>query len=160
MTKLLAGCARELTDTVPQIMQAIRVEMRLGRGANISIPQFRTLRFIQRNPDSSLSDIADYLGLTLPSVSKLVDGLVKQKLVHRQASTADRRRLTLELTQLGESIVNTARAKAQASLAKRLNCLSDQELDTVIHAMELLRPLFVPQAKPPLVKESSSDFLS
>jgi MarR family transcriptional regulator for hemolysin len=153
MTKLLAVCARELMDTVPQIVQAIRVEMRLGRGANISIPQFRALRFIQRNPDSSLSDIADHLGLTLPSVSKLVDGLVKQKLVHRQASTSDRRRLTLGLTQSGQSIVNTARANAQASLAERLSCLSDPELDTVMRAMELLRPLFVPSAKPPLVKE-------
>lgn len=149
MTKLLAVCARELMDTVPQVVQAIRVEMRLGRGAGISIPQFRTLRFIQRHPDSSLSDIADYLGLTLPSVSKLVDGLVKQKLVHRQESATDRRRLTLGLTQSGESVVNTARASAQAGLAERLSCLSDPELDTVMRAMELLRPLFVPPAKPP-----------
>ena len=153
MPKLLAVCARELMDTVPQIVQAIRVEMRLGRGANISIPQFRTLRFVQRNPDSSLSDIADHFGLTLPSVSKLVDGLVNQRLVHRQESTTDRRRLTLGLTQPGESVVNTARADAQASLAKRLSCLSDHELETVMRAMELLRPLFVPQGKPPLVKE-------
>lgn len=153
MPRLLEVCARELMDTVPQIVQAIRVEMRLGRGANISIPQFRTLRFIQRNPDSSLSDIADHLGLTLPSVSKLVDGLVKQKLVNRRESTTDRRRLILGLTPSGEPIVNIARANAQASLAKTLGHLSDNELETVMRAMELLRPLFVPQGKPPLVKE-------
>jgi len=153
MPKLLELCARELMDTVPQIVQALRVEMRLGRGANVSIPQFRTLRFVQRNPDSSLSDIANHLGLTLPSVSKLVDGLVKQKLVSRQESTTDRRRLTLGLTRIGESIVNVARANAQASLAKTLSRLSDNELDTVMRAMELLRPLFVPLEKPPLVKK-------
>jgi DNA-binding MarR family transcriptional regulator len=153
MPRLLEVCARELMDTVPQIVQAIRVEMRLGRGANISIPQFRTLRFIQRNPDSSLSDIADHLGLTLPSVSKLVDGLVKQKLVNRRESTTDRRRLILGLTPSGEPIVNIARANAQASLAKTLGHLSDNELETVMRAMKLLRPLFVPQGKPPLVKE-------
>ena len=150
MPKFLEVCARELMDTVPQIIQAIRVEMRLGRGANISIPQFRTLRFIQRHLDSSLSDIADHLGLTLPSASKLVDGLVKQKLVNRQESATDRRRLTLGLTQSGESIVNIARANAQASLAKKLSVLSDDELDTVMRAMELLRPLFVAQGKLPL----------
>ena len=98
MTKLLDTCAHQLMDTAPQIMQAIRVEMRRGRGSDISIPQFRTLAFIQRNPDSSLSNLAEHLGLTLPSVSKLVDGLVKQELVIRQESTEDRRRLTLELT--------------------------------------------------------------
>ena len=155
MPKFLEVCARELMDTVPQIIQAIRVEMRLGRGANISIPQFRTLRFIQRHIDSSLSDIADHLGLTLPSASKLVDGLVKQKLVNRQESATDRRRLTLGLTQSGESIVNIARANAHASLANKLSVLSDDELDTVMHAMELLRPLFVAQGKLPLEPERS-----
>jgi DNA-binding MarR family transcriptional regulator len=118
MSKLLNTCTYELMDTAPQIMQSIRVEMRRGRGSDISIPQFRTLRFIQRNPDSSLSSLAEHLGLTLPSVSKLVDGLVKQELVIRQESTADRRRLTLVLTQAGASIVNSARASAQANLAK------------------------------------------
>jgi len=81
MSKLLNNCAQELMDTAPQIIQSIRVEMRRGRGSDISIPQFRTLRFIQCNPDSSLSNLAEHLGLTLPSVSKLVDGLVKQELL-------------------------------------------------------------------------------
>ena len=107
MSKLLDACAHALMDTTPQIVQAIRMEIRRGRDSNISIPQFRTLRFIQRNPDSSLSHLAEHLGLTLPSVSKLVDGLVKQKLITRKESTADRRRITLVLTQAGASIVDT-----------------------------------------------------
>lgn len=153
MAKLLDTCTRELMDTAPKIMQSIRIEMRRGRGADLSIPQFRTLRFIQRNPDSSLSDLANHLGLTLPSVSKLVDGLVKQELVSRQESTADRRCITLVLTQNGESIVNSARAGAQANLAKILSCLSSEELKTIYQAMELLYPLFVPQNRQQLAKE-------
>ena len=84
MTKLLETCAHELMDTAPKIVQSIRIEMRGGHGADLSIPQFRTLRYIQRNPDTSLSDLADHLGLTLPSVSKLVDGLVHKELIIRQ----------------------------------------------------------------------------
>jgi DNA-binding MarR family transcriptional regulator len=146
MTNLLDTCTRELMDTAPQIMQAIRVEMRRGHGSDISIPQFRTLAFIQRNPDSSLSNLADHLGLTLPSVSKLVDGLVKQELVTRQESTADRRRLTLGLTQIGASIMNSARTGAQANLAKKLGCLSDSDLQKICTAMQLLRPIFSTKA--------------
>jgi DNA-binding MarR family transcriptional regulator len=142
MTKLLDTCAHELMDTAPQIVQAVRVEMRRGRGSDISIPQFRTLRFIQRNPDSSLSNLADHLGLTLPSVSKLVDGLVKQKLVTRKESTTDRRKLILMLTQTGASIVDSARAGARANLAKKLQHLSDNELETISQAMQILCPIF------------------
>jgi MarR family transcriptional regulator for hemolysin len=143
MTKLLDTCAHELMDTAPQILQSIRVEMRRGRGSDISIPQFRTLRFIQCNPDSSLSYLAEHLGLTLPSVSKLVDGLVKQKLITRKSSTADRRKLTLVLTQTGSSIVDSARAGARSTLAQKLKHLSDDELETISQAMQILRPIFV-----------------
>jgi DNA-binding MarR family transcriptional regulator len=142
MPDLLEMCARELMDTAPQIVQLIRVEMRRGRGIELSIPQFRTLRYIQRNPDTSLSGLADFLGLTLPSVSKLVDGMVKQELIIRQESSIDRRRLTLVLTPAGESIVNSARTKAQANIAKKLNTLCDEDLETIRSAMVILHKYF------------------
>lgn len=147
MTKLLDTCAHELMDTAPQIIQTIRVEMRRGRGSDISIPQFRTLAFIERNPDSSLSKLAEHLGLTLPSVSKLVDGLVNQQLMIRKSSTMDRRRLTLELSNTGASIVNSARAGTQANLTKKLGSLTTAELETIHQAMQLLRPIFVYQSR-------------
>jgi len=153
MTKFLDTCARDLMDTAPKIVQSIRIEMRRGRGTDLSIPQFRTMGFIQRNPDASLSDLADYLGLTLPSASKLIDGLVKQKLISRQESTIDRRRLTLVLTPNGESIVNSAREAALANLTKIISRLSHDELGTIHQAMELLSPLFVSQGKQATVKK-------
>jgi MarR family transcriptional regulator for hemolysin len=143
MPDLLNTCAHELMDTTPQIVQFIRMEMRSGRGADLSIPQFRSLRFIQRNPDTSLSHLADFLGLTLPSVSKIVDGLVKQALVFREESIIDRRRITLVLTNTGEDIVNSARALTQANLVNKLGSLDSHELETVHTAMELLHQLFV-----------------
>jgi len=145
MAKLLDTCAHELMDTAPKIIQSIRYEMRRGQRANLSIPQFRSLRFIQRNPDTSLSDLANHLGLTLPSVSKLVDGLVKKGLISRQESTADRRRLTLGLTQSREAIINSARANAQVNIAKILSNLSNEELNTIHRTLELLNPLFTLQ---------------
>jgi DNA-binding MarR family transcriptional regulator len=145
MTELLDQCARELMNTVPQIHQAIRTEMRRGRGTDLSIPQFRTLRFIQSTPGSSLSRVADHMGLTLPSVSKLVDGLVKQALLRRRDAAGDRRCIALELTPAGEAIVDRARAATMDSLANALEELSDDELRTVSRAMDLLSPLFSPK---------------
>lgn len=147
MPKLLETCANSLMDTTPLVLQSIRVEMRRGRDSEISIPQFRTMRFIQRNPESSLSDVAEHLGLTLPSASKLVDGLVKQKLVARKESAADRRRLTLMLTQNGTSIVDSARTSARIHLAEKLKYLSEAELETISEAMQILHPIFANQDK-------------
>jgi len=147
MPKLLDTCAHALMDTTPQIIQSIRVEMRRGRGSDLSIPQFRTLRFIQRHPDSSLSDLAEHLGLTLPSASKLVDGLVKQKLLTRKECAEDRRKLTLMLTQTGTSIIDSARDSARTHLAEKLKYLSDDDLETISQAMQILHPIFANQNK-------------
>ena len=144
MPPLLDTCAHELMETTPQIVQSIRVEMRRNRGSDLTVPQFRTLRFIQRFEDTTLSKLADHLGLTLPSVSKLVDGLVKQKLIMRQESVTDRRCVALALTPTGETIVNRAREKSQVRLAGMLSDLTNDQLETVLRAMEILHPLFVP----------------
>jgi DNA-binding MarR family transcriptional regulator len=138
----LDECARQLLDTTPQIMRFIRAEMRSHRGHDLSVPQFRTLTFINRNPEVSLSNLANHLGLTLPSTSKLVDGLVNQKIIIRHESKEDRRRLTLVLTKNGEEILREARGATQNHLKDVLHELSVDELSMIIRAMYLLQPLF------------------
>ncbi len=76
--------AREVLDIVPIVMRVIRTEMRNQGSAEMGMPQFRALLFISRNPGSSLLAVAHHLGLTSPTVSKMVDGLVLNSLVRRR----------------------------------------------------------------------------
>ena len=97
--------ARELLDVVPVIMRTIRTEMRSHRSNDLTVPLFRTLMFLERHPGVSLLDLAGHLGLTSPSVCKIVDGLVAHPLVMRQHSNTDRRKITLALTHEGQKCV-------------------------------------------------------
>jgi len=139
-------CANELLEVVPQIMHLIRNEMRSHRTPDLSVPQFRVLAFINRNPGASLSAAAEHIGLTLPSLSNMMDGLVQRKLVNRQGSQADRRRVRLTLTARGRKVLATARTAAQAQLAGRLATLSEAEREQVIGAAQTLRRHLDPQA--------------
>jgi DNA-binding MarR family transcriptional regulator len=136
-------CAREILDVVPLIMRAIRAEMRSQRTPDLSVPQFRTLAFLSRNAGASLSDVAEHIGLTLPSMSKMIDGLVKRGLVSRQTFPQDRRRVTLELTGQGRATWQSARLATQAHLAGRLEALSEPERAALTNALRALRPLFM-----------------
>jgi DNA-binding MarR family transcriptional regulator len=136
--------AREILDIVPTIMRVIRTEMRNQRSADLAIPQFRTLLFINRNPGSSLLAVANHLGLTSPTVSKMVDGLVLKHMIRRESSPKDRRKVTLTLTVQGQTILEKARNGAQARLIEVLSRLTQEEGETVFQAMKLLRPLFLP----------------
>lgn len=141
MLTLANECAREVLEVVPLLMQVIRRHMRSQRGPGLSVPQFRTLAYLQRHPGAALSDVAEHLGLTLPSMSKLIDGLVGQDLVTREVSAADRRYVTLILTPLGQTTFQSARQATQVQLAQLLAALSEAEQATIIQAMQTLRPL-------------------
>ncbi len=136
------GIARQLLETVPLVMRTIRAEMRSQRTADLSVPQFRALGFIDRNDGASLSDLAEHMGLTLPTVSKLVDGLVARGLVGRRDDQRDRRRAMLRITPAGHDILAVARKKAQQSLGRRLAALSRADQAVVLQAMVLLHGVF------------------
>jgi MarR family transcriptional regulator for hemolysin len=140
-------CAQEILEVVPAVMRAIRSEMRRHRTADLSVPQFRTLAFISNKTDASLSEVAEHIGLTLPSLSKIVDGLVARKFVTRQTHPTDRRRMTLALTARGLTALETSRAATRACLAQELATLGDRQRETIVRAMEILRPVFTPQAE-------------
>ena len=136
------ACAHEILEVIPQIMRAIRTEMRSRRTSELSVPQFRMLAFLNRQAGASLSEVAEHVGLTLPSTSTSVDRLVTRKLVAREASKTDRRRVTLSLTPAGKAILKSARKGTQTRLAEILNGLSAADRVTVMRAMQALHPLF------------------
>jgi DNA-binding MarR family transcriptional regulator len=131
-------------DVVPQVMQNLRAEMRRRRGPEISVLQLRALAYLRRNPGATLSSVAEYVGLTLPSMSSQVSGLVARNLIDRSISAEDRRFVTLTLTEQGRSLLETARHGTQESLAKTLSVLSADERTTVVEAMKLLAQVFAP----------------
>jgi DNA-binding MarR family transcriptional regulator len=137
--------ALEVLDVVPAIMRAIRAEMRQHRANELNVPQFRTLAYLDRHAGVSLSDVAEHIGLTLPSMSKLVDGLAARKLVSRQVHTGDRRRVTLALTGRGRDLLEATYESTAAYLAERLARVSETDRETIIRSMQLLSPLFGPE---------------
>ncbi len=149
--------AREVLDVIPLIMHVIRTEMRSQRSPDLTVPQFRALLFLSRSPGCSLFSLAEHLGLTSPTVCKMVDGLVLNNLVNRESSVADRRKVTLSLTARGRASLERARLGAQARLAGILSPLGQEEKYAIWQALKLLQPLFlqhIDSIKPVPVEES------
>ena len=119
----------------------------------MSVMQFRTLLFLNRNPGTSPSAVAEHLGLTRPTVTNMIDGMVANRLVARGDSSADRRRVTLSLTTRGQDLLEGAHEGTQARLGEILAGLSPEELEAVHRVMQLLHGLFIPTALQQTVQE-------
>ncbi len=135
-------CARAVMDAVPLVMRFIRAEMRLRGGRFASIPQLRTLAFVQRSPGGSLADVATHLGVTSATASAMVDRLVRRGLLARMSHPRERRRVTLSLTRTGARHLNEARAATRRRLGQVLGTLSGPELAAISVGASLLQGVF------------------
>ena len=139
------ACARALLDTVPLVIRVIRGQMCRHR-SGITIPQFRALCFVRSSSGISLSAVADFIGLSLPAMSRLVDGLVEKGLMERRSCQDDRRHVRLSVTESGKTTIDESRALAQQHLSKKLTHLSARERAAIVTAMSTLRDVFTPDA--------------
>jgi DNA-binding MarR family transcriptional regulator len=135
-------CAGVFMDVIPPLMRVIRREMRLYGALGLSMPQFRTLAYLQRHPGASLTDVAEHLGITPSTTSSLADRLVRQGLVERAGHPQERRRITLTLTPTGAQLWQDARAATQATIAKTLADLTPQQLSGVVDCLTTLGATF------------------
>ena len=132
-----------VVENVPLLMRLLRAKFREKRATELSMAQFRTLAFINANRGASLSETAGHIGLSLPSMSKLVDTLVQDGLLTRSADGVDRRRICLGLTSTGKRELEEAYRHTQSFFTEKFAELSNEERTQVAEAMHKLSKLFV-----------------
>lgn len=129
-------------DNIPLLMRLLRTKFREKRVDELSMAQFRTLAFVDVNQGASLSEVASHIGLSLPSMSKLVDALVNRKLITRGMHGEDRRRICLALTAKGKRELDEAYLHTQSFFAEKFAELTDDERMQIAGAMNMMKELF------------------
>ncbi|EFL53153.1 transcriptional regulator, MarR family [Solidesulfovibrio fructosivorans JJ]] len=142
MSDDLNACARELLEVMPLVMQDLRQTMRSHSAPDLRVPELRSMAFLRHFPGSNLTDLAEYIGVSLPSMSKLVDALAYRGFVERKPDPSDRRRVRLSLTEEGANVLSKAREAVKAKFATRLARLTATDITLVTTGMALLRELF------------------
>jgi MarR family transcriptional regulator for hemolysin len=135
------ACARDLLEVVPLASRWMRAAVR-RREPTWSLPQLMAMGFLRLKPDASLSDLANHLGVGLPTASTLVSRLVSVDQVDRRDDPAERRRALLRLTAQGEAQLDAALVDTQAELAERLRTLRPRELTRLCQGLAVLQTLF------------------
>ncbi len=123
---------------------AVRVIARLARvfetrlGAeSMSLPQFRLLAFLSEG-EWAASALADWLAVSRPSITALVDGLVERGWVERRESPDDRRRVLHQITAAGQAALATASGCLDDTLDVLLDHLDAAERARVLDGLDQL----------------------
>ncbi|MDE3054697.1 MAG: winged helix-turn-helix transcriptional regulator [Gemmatimonadota bacterium] len=144
----LAGCAGAVVETGLAVSRLVRAELRRRhRPGGLTLPELRALAFVNADPACNPSQLAEYLMLTRPAVTRLLDGLVRRQLVSRRPDPGDRRRLRLALTRAGRAHLDSVYASARSVVAERLGALPAADRNAVERAMRLLLPVVTPRRR-------------
>jgi len=135
-------CAAEVIEIVPLVMRFIRAQMRHQGAPLLSVPQLRSLIFLNLTPGASLSEVAEHLGVTKPTASAIVEKLVQRGLVERQDHPQERRRHVLTVSETGLQQLNTVREATRQSIASMLSSLTSDDLLKVTEGIMLLATAF------------------
>jgi DNA-binding MarR family transcriptional regulator len=140
---LLQQTIERFWDTVPAVWGKVRCNVRSNatKDYSINLVQFHILRHIRHGVNTA-GELAEKIMITRPAVSQAVDLLVEKGLVNREENPNDRRFVSLELTGEGETLLNSVFAKSRKWMGEQMDSLTDEEMDTIIRALGLLKQTF------------------
>ncbi len=122
-----------LMKTGRMIRERIKSQGREGGLAHLQI-----LIFIAENPNAVMKDVSDFLGITPPSVTVLINNLAKTGQIKRIADKKDRRAIRLALTPKGKESLKKKEKNIKIRIRKILAKLSSEERKNLITILKKL----------------------
>jgi DNA-binding MarR family transcriptional regulator len=113
------------------------LRLRVWEERGLTLPQLRVLFLVRAQPGVTTNVLARHLGLTMATVSGLVNKLVQAGLVGRGQRASDRRFIPLTLTEEGTGTVGTIR-EGNRALLTALEAQIGPDLERVTETLELL----------------------
>lgn len=95
-----------------------------------------TLRYVVDHPAATMSEVSDFLGITPPSATSLIDGLVKARHIKRTEDAADRRVVRLTITVAGRRAMKEWREQIHARMRTVFSLLSEADQQELMRILQ------------------------
>ena len=131
-------------DHVDQVLVALRRVIRatdlhskhLAKTTGLTAPQILLLQAIRNKGEVTIGELAHDISLSQATVTTILDRLEKRKLVFRERSKTDKRKVHAYLTERANETLKTAPAPLQDQFARQFNDLQDWEKTMIISSLQ------------------------
>ena len=93
----------------------------------VTLPQYRALIVLASKGPQRVASLAEALGVTPPTATRMCDRLVRKGLVRRRTARDDRREVRLTLTPAGQELVAQVTERRRAEIAELLATISPED---------------------------------
>ena len=151
----MAGTSEDLLDAMTEVSRHVLRLMtqcldRLQEGEEISATQYRALAALAQRGPRNVSVLAEELGVGRPAATKVVDRLVRRRLIRRRRHQADRRQVILEATDAGIEVVRAVQTCRRKRLARVLSELDPVAREALARDLPVLLEAFTRSGRPAL----------
>jgi DNA-binding MarR family transcriptional regulator len=112
------------------------------RAAGLSRARLSALSVVVFRGPLTLGELATAEGVRSATMSGIVNGLERDRLVRRQPHGRDRRSVNIEATGAGRQLLGRARTRRIEHVASKLDDLSEKDLELLRRAAELVDERF------------------
>jgi DNA-binding MarR family transcriptional regulator len=117
---------------------AIAARSLADAGEEVTLTQYRSLVVLASRGPQSLGALAELLGVTPPTVSRMCDRLVRKQLILRRADPSDRRQIRVALSARGRRLVKEVTRRRREEIAQLLVSMSAAEQASVATSLQRL----------------------
>jgi DNA-binding MarR family transcriptional regulator len=122
-------------ETDERLLEAARGILRISLAAadrvgSVSVVQLRALTVLHRLGQANLGALAEEMGVTVSTTSRLVDRLVTAGLVDRRVAAHTRREISLRLTRQGQAMLRRYDDLRLLSLYECLEAMPEDQRET------------------------------
>ena len=119
------GSAEIFTSAVQDLMAK---QLKEVTGSDVTFSQLKLLKMVAATGGYSVSNLAQFMGVSTAAASRAVDRLVKRGLLNREEAADDRRAVQLSLTQEGTELLERYDQAAEIALRGAFESLSSAQL--------------------------------
>jgi DNA-binding MarR family transcriptional regulator len=113
-------------------------ETESGYSCGLTFTQCHSLLEIGEKESTTIAELADSLNLDKSTLSRTVESLVSQRLIHRREHPDDRRFKVLRVTAKGETVRREIDARADERFRRALKAIPNESRDPMLEYLEIL----------------------
>ncbi len=117
------------------LLQADPARMEQWAGLGLTMTQVRVLYTLQVEDGLAAGELAERLNVRPSTVTRIVDRLVRNKLVARDVDDSDRRLVRHRLTKKGAGVFRELQSMGRERLTRVFDRLDDKQVERVVEAL-------------------------